>query len=272
MLGGRRRAVEKNTNGRNVSRRWRVDSGRLVVSLQPLPPAALDGDQTTQRPGKLASMDAPRLTLHTHLGQRLFTGRKRSRDKAEIVGLVRFAAQVRILWRAACRDDPYADWWLVKLDRAFQDTEQTLSALLEQAQNRLAEVPGVSLSSAVSDKPVQRVLQFSSPYAYRGAYLLADLDRLARTVISARHYGLIGSNDQQRVLHLAGRAVRRTFLIAMSYQSLGLRRIDIRCGDKKVLQAEEAMGKIPEDIVNNHTRPRYAPARVFGPDSAQRLD
>ena len=72
--------------------------------------------------GNLTSEQVPQLTLHTRLGQNLFFGRKPATGQHEIVGLVRFASQVRYIWNGACHDDPYADWWLIKIDHALQIT------------------------------------------------------------------------------------------------------------------------------------------------------
>jgi integrating conjugative element protein (TIGR03761 family) len=210
--------------------------------------------------GNLTSEQVPQLTLHTRLGQNLFYGRKPTSGQHEIVGLVRFASQVRYIWNGACHDDPYADWWLIKVDQALQMARTELQRSTQQMQQRFTELADVSLSVGVSEKPLQVPLQFTSPYAYQGAYLLADLDGLARMILSARHFALIPSNDANRLLKFAGRSVRRAFLSPMPYKFLGLSRIDLAQGTAKVEQARQLMGEVPDDILKNETRARYAPA------------
>ena len=59
------------------------------------------------------------LTVQSHHAQRLILGRAATLEKPAIVGLVGFADRLRVIWNAARADDPYADWWLIKIDEAL---------------------------------------------------------------------------------------------------------------------------------------------------------
>ena len=59
------------------------------------------------------------LTVQSHHARRLILGRAATLEKPAIVGLVGFADRLRVIWNAARADDPYADWWLIKIDEAL---------------------------------------------------------------------------------------------------------------------------------------------------------
>ena len=66
------------------------------------------------------------LTVQSHHAQRLILGRAAALHKPAIVGLVGFADRLRVIWNAARADDPYADWWLIKIDEALERIEAWL--------------------------------------------------------------------------------------------------------------------------------------------------
>ena len=59
------------------------------------------------------------LTLETRQAQRMVKGRPGTADKPAIMGLIGFANRLRVIWHGARADDPYADWWLVKVHDAL---------------------------------------------------------------------------------------------------------------------------------------------------------
>ena len=60
------------------------------------------------------------LTIQTNQAQQLIHGRAGTPDKPTIIGLVGFANRLRVIWQAARNDDPYADWWLIKVHEAIE--------------------------------------------------------------------------------------------------------------------------------------------------------
>ena len=51
-----------------------------------------------------------------------------------------------------------------------------------------------------SAKPYRVALNFANPYAYWGAHLIAEFDTTARTVLTAKHVGLISGDLAERSL------------------------------------------------------------------------
>jgi integrating conjugative element protein (TIGR03761 family) len=211
-----------------------------------------------EQPGALRSETW--LTLETRQAQRLVHGRRAADGKAEIIGLKRFAAMLRSIWAGARTDDPYGDWWLIRIEEALEGSQGALSALEARAQECLQGHPAVDVAVAHSIEPVRIPLLFTSPHAFRGAYLIADADRVIRAILTARHVGLMNRDDSERLIYEAGRAVRRALGSARGYRYKGIGRNDLRLGTARGCEARESMGQLPESILAGTQRPRYGPA------------
>jgi integrating conjugative element protein (TIGR03761 family) len=106
-----------------------------------------------------------------------------------------------VIWHGARADDPYADWWLIKVDQALSLAGATLDDAKTALEERLATAEGMDVDTAASVKPTRVRLQFANPYAYRGAQLLASYDGFARRVLSAQYVGLLTRDETERCLH-----------------------------------------------------------------------
>jgi len=71
------------------------------------------------------------LTLHTHHASRIWHGRAPSEGKPGIVGLNGFVAIMTKLKRGAEQDDPYSDWWMLRIEDKLSTTKEQLQALRE---------------------------------------------------------------------------------------------------------------------------------------------
>jgi hypothetical protein len=133
------------------------------------------------------------LTLQTHHAQRLIRGRPAAADKPAIIGLFGFADRLRGIWQGARQDDPYADWWLVKIEEALVAAEQLIQGEQAKLDERLQALPALEVTVATSQRAYRTPLRFANPHAFRGAKLLAEYDELARGVLTARHIWVAGS-------------------------------------------------------------------------------
>ena len=161
------------------------------------------------------------LQLQTRQAQRLLAGRRAGEGKAPIVGLLGFAERLRLVWQAARADDPYADWWLLKVERALAQSATELTVARSAIDALLAASEGLTVTVAASVKPARVKLLFANPYAYRGAQLLAAYDGFARRVLSAQHVGLLNRDEAERRLHLGAKPLRRAFGSVLDYRFLG---------------------------------------------------
>ena len=178
-----------------------------------------------ERPGVLRG--GATLTLQTRQAERLVKGRGYTADKPAIIGLIGFAKLLRPIWHGARADDPYADWWMLKVDDALEHARERIEGADRELATRFQAMEAIDVASPTSLKPIRVALNFSNPYAFLGARLVGLYDGLVRTTLSARHVGLITREEAERALHLSGRQVRRAFLSPVGYRLTGVNRRDI---------------------------------------------
>ena len=220
------------------------------------------GASTFERAGVLRGEAV--LTLQTRHAQRLVKGRAGSAERARIVGLLTFATLVRVVWRRAGQGDPYAEWWLVKVDAALARAERAVMASQAALDRRLASVEALRVSRPASIKPARVALHFGNPYAFRAARLVGRFDGVAGTVLCARHVGALANEAAEAELNRAARQVRRVLQSANGYRPLGTTREDLALSTARGRKARSSMGKLPEDILKRARRAPYLPAGAVG--------
>lgn len=156
-------------------------------------------------------------------------------------------------------DDPYADWWLVKIERELTQAREQLKHMEKTVEQHLADAPAINVVVAQSLSPAKLELNFSNPYAFHGAYLLADYDALVRAVLTARHVGLMDSRTSEKLLAEGGRYLRAAFETGKGYRYLGIKRVDLVQGTAKAHKAIETLGELPQPIITGELRATYAP-------------
>lgn len=176
-----------------------------------------------------------------------------------------FADATREIWRSAQEDDPYADWFLLRIEQRLQRS----SGSLQGTRNQVLDLVGESRlewTAAHSSEPARVQLRFATPYAYRGAHLLADLDRVARLVLSSRYVGILDLEEADALLARGGRAVRSAFDSVNGYRRLNIDRDAVMAGTPAARRAQVAMGELPADVLAEESladlRPRRARQRV----------
>ena len=213
------------------------------------PESAVSGKATSPLTGEA------QLVLMTYPAQRLLHGRDAPGAEAKgvpvIIGLFKFASMMRVIWNAAATGNPYADWWLLRVERERVQAEQALFALEQRIDRIYERAPAeIELRPARAVTPLKAQLSFSTPYAYLGAYLLGKFDRLVRRVLTARHVGLLDGPGADNFLASAGRLLRRFYLSATGFRPMELNRADIDADNEKAHRARERMGEIPPDILS----------------------
>ena len=216
--------------------------------------------KASKQPGALRSQVW--LTVQTRQAHQLIYGREGTRAQAPIIGLVGFAERLRIIWQAAREDDPWADWWLIKVCDAMdaagdciRNWKQDLDHLLQQ------QAAGMEVSLAESLRPCRVLLQFASPYAYQGARLLAEYDALVCRVLTASHVGLVDGGTRDELLSNCSHKLRAAFMIPQNFRLTGVDREAVRGNRDESRRARKAMGEVPEDIVRGERCAPVVPRR-----------
>ncbi len=222
-------------------------------------PATSPDTPSTQpsQPGRLRGSYS--ITLHTRQAQRLFRGRRKTDDKPGIIGLTAFSAIMTRIWEAAGLDDPYADWFLLQVEQAIEDTRKLVHTRQQDVDKHLSSRERVKIEVASSLEPVELPLNFPTPYGYMGAYLIEDFDQLVLSLLTAVHVALMPRDTAMATLSNTSRAIRRAFLTPAHHKLLGITRKDIVMTTQRGAQAIAAMGDLPPEILEGTLRSRFAP-------------
>ena len=205
------------------------------------------------------------LSVQTYQAQSLVRGRRSTEGKPAIMGLLGFAVQLNTLWQAVRMDDPYADWWLIKIEAAIALCREHLSYLLEELSALLESHSSFQISIAESSKPQRISLQFANPYAFRGAQMLADYDRLMCLVMTVRHLGIGIPQDLNEQVDASARRLRSVFALPQGYHCCDIDRIAVMQGGQLGRNARERMGEVPEDILCGDRLPALRPVPFRAP-------
>jgi integrating conjugative element protein (TIGR03761 family) len=203
------------------------------------------------------------LTLHTHHASRIWHGRAPLDGRPGIVGLNGFLAIMNKLRRGAEQDDPYSDWWMLRIEDKLAQTQATLQSLREQVEEALANVPpALSLDENLNVQPVKLPLFVNAQLGFLAVYLLADYDELARKLILAHHTALIDRETLERWLNGGAHALRSLFSLAQQYRYSGCTRDDFASKNALARAALEKFGELPREVMEGTKRSRYAPPIV----------
>ncbi|MFW7269191.1 PFL_4669 family integrating conjugative element protein [Gluconacetobacter sp. Hr-1-5] len=200
------------------------------------------------------------LTLHTHHASRIWHGRAAADGKPAIVGLNGYVAVMNRMKRGAEQDDPYSDWWMLRIEEKLNTTRDQLQTLREQVDQALAGLPSaLSVGENLNVQPVKLPLFISSQLGFMALYLLADYDELARKLILAHHTALIDRSTLERWLNEGAHALRSLFSLAQQYRYSGCTRDDFASKNAAGRAAIEKYGELPQDVLEGTRRSRFAP-------------
>jgi integrating conjugative element protein (TIGR03761 family) len=210
-----------------------------------------------------ALRSAMQLTLHTHHASRIWHGRAQAEGRAGIIGLNGYVSIMNKMKRGAEQDDPYSDWWMLRIEDKLADTKTRLQALREQVDQVLANVPpALTLGENLNIQPVKLPLFVGAQLGFMAVYLLADYDDLARRLILAHHTALIDRGTLERWLNEGAHQLRSLFSFAQQYKYSGAQRDDFAANNAAARAAREKFGELPQDVLEGARRSRFAPPIV----------
>ena len=92
-------------------------------------------------------------------------------------------------------------------------------------------------------------LNFTNPYAYWGAQLIAEFDTTARTILTAKHVGLMSGRLAEHALRGCAGALRSLFAVPQGYRVLRIDREAVKAGSKSAKAAAAIMGELPQSVL-----------------------
>ncbi len=202
------------------------------------------------------------LEIHTDQAQRLIRGRVRRGNKPAITGLLGFASQMNIVWQAAADDDPYADWWLIRVEEAIAAAQSFLAAQRVEVASVALDTFRFRVGISHSRRPQTLMLQFATPHAYRAAQLLGDYDALVCQCLTLKHVGACPAGQMGDLIELGAHRLRRVFSLPQGYRVFALNRADVQHNTQRAQQAKAHLGELPRDILSGERTAAHAPLRV----------
>lgn len=202
--------------------------------------------------------------LHTKEAAQLFYGRDED-DHEKIIGLVAFAKKMQIIDAAAVQDDPYADYFLIEIEKRIKECDRKLDDYLSELGGRYA----IDDINYKSEKTLDLTTQFSSPAANLALSLLQKSDKLFLLIIALTHIAVLTIQDKFKMMREVKRLIRSTFLSFRGYRYLGITRKDVELMTVRGIQAKELMQvELSQEILNRTNRANVAkPIRTARDDS-----
>lgn len=209
-----------------------------------------------ERPGSLQGSIS--FAIHTHDAQLLFSGYTSS----PAIGLLQFSSQMATIWDAASNDDPYADWYLLKIYEEILKLRNELAVMTYNQQQKISQTYDtgtLNLMPFPSQEPLIETLWFRTQYGYLAASLIADFDLLMRTVLTAYRVGVLLEQSHVEIKNEWINKISALFQLAFKWQATAVTRADIYADNDLAKATKELLGDIPAKILNKSLRAEFAP-------------
>ncbi|KQP14874.1 PFL_4669 family integrating conjugative element protein [Pseudorhodoferax sp. Leaf267] len=224
--------------------------------------------------GRLVDDEVDQMQVHTLEAYRLFLGRRREpgTEAAPIIGGKKMGAVLRSLWLLTGRDNPYADWALVRHEHAMKEVHALLRKEVESAKKVLDDYKqrGMSLSILRSEQPMLLNLGFRSPYGYGVVQLVSEYDWFIRLMKTLERKSLRTDDAVRHSINDVNRMIRRIWYDTARFDRwLSRDEVTSLCrsdfaegvtedGAKRAQFALEVFGAVPSDVFGCVIKPTHS--------------
>ncbi|PIQ43261.1 MAG: TIGR03761 family integrating conjugative element protein [Gammaproteobacteria bacterium CG11_big_fil_rev_8_21_14_0_20_46_22] len=201
-----------------------------------------------------------KLTLHTSAAQQLFIGTKEGRKRT--TDLLQFGGRMTEIWLAAKKDNPYADWFLLRAYDRLAKVRQQLLAAVSQYRQQLESANQknrLDVELFTSSKPSSHPLRFGTQYGFLGGSLIADYDELMRILLTARQIGILFDEPYSVIQQAWKKQIIELFRLPFQWAAFSVTRLDVEKNNDNAKAAEAKMGKLPKDVIEAKIRSPFAP-------------
>ncbi|RBH55842.1 MULTISPECIES: PFL_4669 family integrating conjugative element protein [Pseudomonas] len=203
---------------------------------------------------------AMELTLHTHYAVRIWQGRPADQEKSSIISLNGFVSLVNKIKHGAEQDDPYADFWMIRIHEKLVHSKDALTLIRGQLDELMRCLPSaMQVGENFNVHPVTVPLYINTPLGFLAVYLLIDYDNIARQLLLANHTALMGRRDMERWINAGGHVLRSLFGLAQQFKFSGVTREDFAANNAAAREARERFGELPADVLEGTRRCEFAP-------------
>jgi hypothetical protein len=191
------------------------------------------------------------LELHTHDGYDLVHGVKGKGGKPDTPGLFDFSRILSTIYRRAKLDDPYADWWLIKIESRANLVKDFLKIMIENID------PRVGTPHIAQPKRVETYFGFGNPYSHKMALLITYYDHFLRLAYVAKSLGNTDRRQFNYIRYHVLRRVRSVLVLPLGYRRyIRLSRHNLTSDDPEV---QAAIANIPGEVSSGKKRPKSRP-------------
>lgn len=224
--------------------------------------------------GRLVDDAVDQMEVHTLEAYRMFLGRRREPGTAAapIIGGKKMGAVLRSLWLLTGRDNPYADWSLIRHEHAMREVHAKLQKAISDAQALVAAQQqwGMTLSVLRSEQPKVLNLGFRSPYGYAVMQLIGQYDFFIRLMKTLERKSLRTDDVVRQAIADVNRTIRRVWYETARFdrwlsrdEIKDLCRSDFAEGTgegaaKRAQFALEVFGAVPSDVFGCVLKPTHS--------------
>ncbi len=90
----------------------------------------------------------------------------------------------------------------------------------------------------------------------------AEFDTAARTILTAKHVGLMNGAVAERALQGCAGAIRSLFAVPQGFRVLRIDRKDVRAGSKAAKTAADLMGELPQAVLQGEHAAALTPRQA----------
>lgn len=228
-------------------------------------------------PGRLDYAAPDNMTLHTREAYYLFNGDQAARRDASTLEASgrHFASAMKSIWQICGRDNPFADWLLIRLydglvAQRARIAERTAARELVIEQSRRK---GLVFAVLESSNPRTIELGFRSPYGYAAAEAIVEFDYYVRLTQTLVHKDQLQRSDGLGEIRGLSQSLRDLFLKALRWEHLlrrreivAIRRIDFApdAGEParlRIAAATTVFGRLPPAVLKCIEMPRHPKQR-----------
>ena len=193
------------------------------------------------------------LLVHTRSAANFLKGNWRHGN----MGLLQFGMLTFQLWKASKMDDPYADWYLMKLFDAIEEKKAIFKSYEQHLQEKLSNIRGMEINLFTNAIPYKFPLKFNNPFGFMGAFLVENLDYLTRQLFTLYQLGI--ARDHQLNAAILSDQLKEVFELARRWKHTGVIRADLKDHNQKAQKAIKLMGNIPAIVLNHEVELSFLP-------------
>lgn len=192
------------------------------------------------------------LTLHTRNAQRLFLGRSKN-----VPNVAKFNRLIQGMQDASKKDDPFADWILLRTYDAIVQTHRKLHSFEATVKKHLTPTEGITLKLACHHQPRLLSIHFCTTYTVALMYVLNNYDRLVRSQYALKSSIIKQDKILESNAQIANNLLQQILIEPTKWHKTGVTRLDITdntlCA-QEAFKLYETPDALPDTVITTKLR------------------